>query len=161
MEIRLLHAKEPGPAFRRDFDRYPNLLGGMERILCPRVRLKSVVIDGVRLSRYSPDTLLGTASGTRSCGGKRFWQAHLRCYALRDPQQPEETRMLDHFCATTIKSFAVCPAKVIAGIMRVSRAFSPSLGQNGFTAKSTRQKKVLKRTFSNRLKCSIFRSVLI
>ena len=25
VEIRLLHAKEPGPAFRKDFDKYPNL----------------------------------------------------------------------------------------------------------------------------------------
>jgi len=28
VEIRLLHAKEPGPAFRKDFDRYPNLIDG-------------------------------------------------------------------------------------------------------------------------------------
>lgn len=46
VEIRLLHAKEPGPAFRRDFDKYPNLIKGMERILCPRNHLKIVVIDG-------------------------------------------------------------------------------------------------------------------
>ncbi|MBW1811953.1 MAG: phospholipase, partial [Deltaproteobacteria bacterium] len=46
IEIRLLHAKEPGPAFRRDFDRYPNLITAMERILCPRVHLKMVIIDG-------------------------------------------------------------------------------------------------------------------
>ena len=45
VEIRLLHAKEPGAPFRRDFDRYPNLIGGMERILCPRVHFKSVIID--------------------------------------------------------------------------------------------------------------------
>ena len=47
VEIRLLHAKEPGPAFRKDFDKYPNLIRGMERILCPRVHLKAVVIDGI------------------------------------------------------------------------------------------------------------------
>ncbi|MCP5104844.1 MAG: phospholipase, partial [bacterium] len=44
--VRMLHAKEPGPAFRKDFDRYPNLITGMERILCPRVHFKSVVVDG-------------------------------------------------------------------------------------------------------------------
>ena len=27
VEIRLLHAKEPGPAFRKDFDNYPSLAG--------------------------------------------------------------------------------------------------------------------------------------
>jgi len=46
VEVRLLHAKEPGPAFRKDFDEYPNLIAGMERILCPRVHFKSVIIDG-------------------------------------------------------------------------------------------------------------------
>lgn len=46
VEIRLLHAKEPGAAFRKDFDKYPNLIKGMERILCPRVHLKAVIIDG-------------------------------------------------------------------------------------------------------------------
>ena len=46
VEVRLLHAKEPGPAFRRDFDKYVNLIKGMERILCPRVHVKSVIVDG-------------------------------------------------------------------------------------------------------------------
>ena len=29
ISIRLIHAKEPGAKFRRDFDRYPNLIKGM------------------------------------------------------------------------------------------------------------------------------------
>ena len=33
VEIRLIHAKEPGPAFRQDFDKYPALIEGMERVL--------------------------------------------------------------------------------------------------------------------------------
>lgn len=45
VEIRLLHAKEPGPAFRDDFDRYPSLIHGMERTLCPRVHFKIIVFD--------------------------------------------------------------------------------------------------------------------
>ncbi|MDK1031048.1 MAG: phospholipase, partial [Planctomycetia bacterium] len=32
VEIRLLHAKEPGPAFRKDFDRHRKLIGAMEQI---------------------------------------------------------------------------------------------------------------------------------
>ena len=28
VEIRLIHAKEPGPAFRQDFDKYPALIEG-------------------------------------------------------------------------------------------------------------------------------------
>ena len=45
VEIRLIHAKEPGPAFREDFDKYPNLIKGMERVLCPRVHFKIIVFD--------------------------------------------------------------------------------------------------------------------
>lgn len=36
--IRLLHAKEPGPMFRKDFDRYPNLIGGLECGWAPSAR---------------------------------------------------------------------------------------------------------------------------
>lgn len=43
--IRLIHAKEPGPAFRNDFDKYPNLIEGLERVLCPRVHFKIIVFD--------------------------------------------------------------------------------------------------------------------
>ncbi len=46
VEVRLLHSKEPGPNFRRDFDRYPNLAKGIEQILCPRVHFKCVIVDG-------------------------------------------------------------------------------------------------------------------
>ena len=31
--VRLLHAKEPGPIFREEFDRYPSLFTGLERAL--------------------------------------------------------------------------------------------------------------------------------
>ncbi len=46
--IRLMHAKEPGPRFREDFDRYENLIDNelFERILCPRIHTKAIVIDG-------------------------------------------------------------------------------------------------------------------
>jgi len=65
VEIRLLHAKEPGPAFRRDFDKYPNLIRGMERILCPRVHLKTVVIDGTFAYTGSAN-LTGAGMGAKS-----------------------------------------------------------------------------------------------
>ena len=45
VEIRLIHAKEPGPAFREDFDRYPILKTGLERMLCPRVHFKMLIFD--------------------------------------------------------------------------------------------------------------------
>ena len=46
VEVRLSHAKEPGPNFREDFDRYPRLFTQMERVLCPRVHFKCVIVDG-------------------------------------------------------------------------------------------------------------------
>lgn len=39
--VRLIHAKEPGPIFRKDFDRYPILAERLERMLCPRVHFKT------------------------------------------------------------------------------------------------------------------------
>ena len=71
VEIRLLHAKEPGPAFRRDFDKYPNLITGMERILCPRVHLKAVVIDG-RFAYTGSANLTGAGMGAKSEHKRNF-----------------------------------------------------------------------------------------
>lgn len=45
VEVRLIHAKEPGPNFRKDFDKYPILYDGLERVLCPRVHFKILVFD--------------------------------------------------------------------------------------------------------------------
>ena len=45
VDIRLIHAKEPGPAFRTDFDKYPILASRLERVLCPRVHFKMMIFD--------------------------------------------------------------------------------------------------------------------
>jgi phosphatidylserine/phosphatidylglycerophosphate/cardiolipin synthase-like enzyme len=45
VEVRLIHAKEPGPNFREDFDKYPVLFDRLERVLCPRVHFKIIVFD--------------------------------------------------------------------------------------------------------------------
>lgn len=71
VEIRLLHAKEPGPAFRDDFDKYPNLIAGMERILCPRVHLKAVVIDG-SFAYTGSANLTGAGMGAKSEHKRNF-----------------------------------------------------------------------------------------
>ena len=46
VEVRLIHAKEPGPNFREDFDKFPVLYDRLERVLCPRVHFKMLVFDG-------------------------------------------------------------------------------------------------------------------
>ncbi len=71
VEIRLLHAKEPGPVFRKDFDRYPNLISGMERILCPRVHLKSAIIDG-EVAYIGSANLTGAGMGAKSSSKRNF-----------------------------------------------------------------------------------------
>ncbi|MDE5783212.1 MAG: phospholipase [Prevotella sp.] len=45
VEVRLIHAKEPGSNFRKDFDKYPVLYDRLERVLCPRVHFKMIVFD--------------------------------------------------------------------------------------------------------------------
>jgi len=69
--IRLIHAKEPGENFRKDFDRYPNLIEGLERILCPRVHFKSVIIDGTFIYTGSAN-LTGAGMGAKSSKKRNF-----------------------------------------------------------------------------------------
>jgi len=69
--IRLLHAKEPGAAFRKDFDRYPNLIRGVERILCPRVHFKCVIIDG-KIAYSGSANLTGAGMGAKSKDKRNF-----------------------------------------------------------------------------------------
>ena len=71
VEIRLLHAKEPGPRFRRDFDRYPALLTGMERNICPRVHLKTIAVDG-SLAYLGSANLTGAGMGAKSSDRRNF-----------------------------------------------------------------------------------------
>lgn len=69
--IRLLHAKEPGENFRNDFDVYPNLLEGLERNICPRVHLKTIVVDG-RIAYLGSANLTGAGMGAKSKDRRNF-----------------------------------------------------------------------------------------
>ena len=72
VEIRLIHAKEPGPNWREDFDRFPGLWEGMERMLCPRVHFKCVIIDG-QTAFFGSANLTGAGMGSKS-GRKRNFE---------------------------------------------------------------------------------------
>ena len=69
--IRLLHAKEPGPNFRRSFDKYPLLWENMERQLCPRVHFKHIVVDG-RFAYAGSANLTGAGLGIKSPDTRNF-----------------------------------------------------------------------------------------
>ncbi len=71
--VRLLHAKEPGPRFRADFDRHPALLESdlFERALCPRLHMKVFIIDG-RLAYLGSANLTGAGIGAKSQHRRNF-----------------------------------------------------------------------------------------
>lgn len=71
VSVRLIHAKEPGVNFRRDFDKYPNLIKGMERILCPRIHFKSVIVDG-QMAYTGSANLTGAGMGAKSSSRRNF-----------------------------------------------------------------------------------------
>ena len=71
VEVRLIHAKEPGTAFREDFDKYPALWGGMERRLCPRVHMKIIVMDSESVYIGSAN-LTGAGMGMKSSANRNF-----------------------------------------------------------------------------------------
>jgi len=71
VSVRLIHAKEPGANFRRDFDRYPNLIDGLERLLCPRVHFKAVVVDG-RFAYTGSANITGAGLGAKSENRRNF-----------------------------------------------------------------------------------------
>ena len=71
VEIRLLHAKKPGPIFWEDYNRYPELDEGMEMMLCPRVHLKAALIDG-RVAYTGSANLTGAGVGAKSPQKRNF-----------------------------------------------------------------------------------------
>ncbi|MEE1060068.1 MAG: phospholipase D family protein [Treponema sp.] len=71
VEIRLIHAKEPGPAFRQDFDKYPDLIDGMERVLCPRVHFKIIVFD-LKTAYVGSANLTGAGLGMKGEKSRNF-----------------------------------------------------------------------------------------
>ena len=71
VEVRLVHAKEPGPNFREDFDKYPVLYNRLERVLCPRVHFKMFVFDGREVYIGSAN-LTGAGIGMKTDNKRNF-----------------------------------------------------------------------------------------
>lgn len=73
VSVRLIHAKEPGPRFREDFDRFDELVDNdlFERVLCPRVHTKAVIIDNQMAFVGSPN-LTGAGMGSKHADKRNF-----------------------------------------------------------------------------------------
>lgn len=71
VEIRLIHAKEPGKAFREDFDKYPILIEGMERIICPRIHFKIIIFD-LKTAYVGSANLTGAGLGMKGSNTRNF-----------------------------------------------------------------------------------------
>ena len=71
VEVRLIHAKEPGQNFREDFDKYPVLYDRLERVLCPRVHFKIIVFDGKEVYVGSAN-LTGAGIGMKADTTRNF-----------------------------------------------------------------------------------------
>ncbi len=109
VEVRLIHAKEPGPAFREDFDKYPALFDGLERVLCPRVHFKLLVFDG-RIAYIGSANLTGAGIGMKGEGTRNFEAGIL----TDNPELVEQA--MDQFDAVWIGKHCVhCKRKDFCG----------------------------------------------
>ena len=112
--VRLMHAKEPGPRFRGDFDRYPNLLHSdlFERVLCPRIHTKAIIIDGKQAFIGSAN-LTGAGLGAKG-QHKRNFEAGMLTNApahLRELMEWIDRLYLGEFCQKC-QRLKVCPDPV-------------------------------------------------
>jgi phosphatidylserine/phosphatidylglycerophosphate/cardiolipin synthase-like enzyme len=71
VEVRMVHAKEPGPLFLEDFDRYPILFTELERVLCPRVHFKILVFD-CKMAYIGSANLTGAGIGMKGTTTRNF-----------------------------------------------------------------------------------------
>ena len=71
VQIRLIHAKEPGAVFRKDFDNYPALIDGIERQLCPRVHFKIIIFD-LKTAYVGSANLTGAGLGMKGKNTHNF-----------------------------------------------------------------------------------------
>ena len=72
VELRILHASMPSRPFRESFDAQPALVGGgIEMRICPRVHLKTVVVDA-RLAYLGSANWTGAGLGAKGKGRRNF-----------------------------------------------------------------------------------------
>ena len=90
VEVRILHAKEPGPIFKNDFDKYPPLIKYLEIAKCPRVHFKLMVFD-LKTVYIGSANLTGAGLGMKG-DNKRNFEAGI---LTNDPALTENA--IEHF----------------------------------------------------------------
>jgi len=100
--VRLLHAKEPGPRFRADFDRQPALHDSdlFERGLCPRLHAKIIIVDAT-VAYVGSANLTGAGLGAKN-DHRRNFEAGLLVH-----DRAHIARLMDHLDALWLGRF--CP----------------------------------------------------
>ena len=72
VELRILHASLPSRPFRDEFDRHRRLVrGGLQLRMCPRVHLKTVIVDG-SLVYLGSANWTGAGLGVKAEGRRNF-----------------------------------------------------------------------------------------
>lgn len=109
IDVRLIHAKEPGPVFRKDFDKYPVLASRLERVLCPRVHFKIILMD-IETAYIGSANLTGAGIGMKNPLRRNFEAGIL----TNDPLLVEEAA--NHFDEVWIGLFCKkCERKAYCG----------------------------------------------
>lgn len=112
VEVRLVHAKEPGPAFREDFDKYPILATQLERALCPRVHFKIMVFD-FAVAYMGSANLTGAGMGMKQENRRNFEAGILTNDPLLVEAAMEQFDAVwrGHYCKKCGRK-AFCPDKI-------------------------------------------------
>ena len=72
VDLRILHASLPSRPFRDRFDTFPALVaGGIDLRMCPRVHLKTVIIDA-EIAYVGSANWTGAGLGAKSTGRRNF-----------------------------------------------------------------------------------------
>jgi phosphatidylserine/phosphatidylglycerophosphate/cardiolipin synthase-like enzyme len=110
VELRLLHAELPSRRFRAAFDRRPELVrGGLKMKQCPRVHLKTIIVDGERLYLGSAN-LTGAGLGAKGENKRNFelgfWTDD---FELLDRVQAMYQEIWDGLPCSTCALREICP----------------------------------------------------
>ncbi len=110
VELRLLHADLPSKPFRAAFDRRQRLVAGaLERRHCPRVHLKTVIIDGSRMYLGSAN-LTGAGLGIRGDDKRNFELGFVtEDFELLDRVQALYQELWDGAPCSSCQLRSICP----------------------------------------------------